>query len=63
MALIKVISLFLLGFIFGFGLWYLIFWFVTNQPNLFEWHWVTKVIYLVFSFSATTGILNELLKD
>ena len=63
METLKIILLFLIGFIFGFGFWYLIFWFVSGQPNLFEWHWVTKIIYLGFSFSSTTGILNALLKD
>lgn len=63
MEALKVIFLFLIGFIFGFGFWYLIFWFVSNQPNLFEWHWITKIIYLVLSFGATSGILNALLKD
>lgn len=63
METIKVIFLFLLGFIFGFGFWYLIFWFVSNQPNLFEWHWVTKILYLMFAFSSTTGTLNALIKD
>ncbi len=61
--ILKVISLFLLGILFGFGFWYLIFWFVSNQPNMFEWHWVTKIVYLVFSFSSTSGIINTLIKD
>ena len=63
MEVLKIIFLFLIGFIFGFGFWYLIFWFVGGQPNLFEWHWVTKTLYLVLSFGATSGILNGLLKD
>lgn len=63
MESIKVIFLFLLGFIFGFGFWYLIFWFVSNESNLFEWHWVTKIAYLLLSFSATAGIIEALIKD
>jgi hypothetical protein len=63
MELIKTIFLFLLGFLFGFGFWYLIFWFVSNEPNMFTWHWVTKIAYLLLSFSATTGIINGLIKD
>jgi multisubunit Na+/H+ antiporter MnhE subunit len=63
MALIKTLFLFLIGFIFGFGFWYLIFWFVSNEPNMFQWHWITKIAYLLFSFSATTGIINALIKD
>jgi len=63
METIKVIFLFILGFIFGFGFWYLIFWFLTNQPSLFEWHWFTKILYLMFAFSSTTGTINALIKD
>jgi hypothetical protein len=63
MELIKVIFLFTLGFVFGFGFWYLIFWFVSNEPNLFEWHWVTKIVYLILSFTSTSGIIEALIKD
>ncbi len=63
MAFINTISLFNLGFVFGFGFWYLIFWFVSNEPNMFVWHWVTKIVYLFFGFSSTTGIINATIKD
>ncbi len=63
MVTIKVLFLFLLGFVFGFGFWYLIFWFVSNEPNMFVWHWVTKILYLFFGFSSTTGIINATIKD
>jgi multisubunit Na+/H+ antiporter MnhE subunit len=63
MDYIKVLLLFILGVIFGFGLWYLIFWFVTNESNLFEWHWGTKVVYLIFSFASTSGTIEALIKD
>ncbi len=63
MVTIKVLFLFLLGFVFGFGFWYLIFWFVSNEPNMFVWHWVTKILYLFFGFSSTTGIINATITD
>jgi multisubunit Na+/H+ antiporter MnhE subunit len=63
MALLKTILLFVLGFVFGFGFWYLVFWFVSNEPNLFEWHWITKIVYLSLSFSATAGIIEAFIKD
>ncbi len=63
MEAIKTILLFLVGFIFGFGFWYLIFWFVTTEPNLFVWHWVTKVMYLFFAFASATGSVNALLNN
>lgn len=60
---LKVISTFVIGFIFGFGFWYLIFWFITAESNLFIWHVATKVVYLIFSFTATSGIIAGLLDD
>jgi hypothetical protein len=63
MELIKVILLFALGFVFGFGFWYLIFWFVSNEPNLFMWHSVTKIVYLILSFTSTSGTIEALIKD
>jgi hypothetical protein len=63
MEIIKVLFLFLIGFLFGFGFWYLIFWFVSNEPNMFEWHWATKIVYLIFSFASTSGTIEALIKD
>ena len=36
----------------------MIFWFVSNEPNLFTWHWVTKVLYLIFVASSSQGIFG-----
>lgn len=62
MEAFKVIFLALVGIVFGFGFWYLIFWFITTEPNLFLWHWVTKTVYLLFAFAATSGITDALIK-
>jgi multisubunit Na+/H+ antiporter MnhE subunit len=58
MKFIKIILSLLLGLIFGCGFWYLIFWFVSNQPNMFEWHWITKIVYLLLSLSTLNGIFD-----
>jgi len=63
MNMFKLLLFVCLSFIFGFGIWYLIFWFFTNEPNLFVWHWVTKTLFLMFSFSSTTGIMNSIEKE
>lgn len=61
--MIKLILIILLSVFFGFWFWYLIFWFITNEPNLFLWHWVTKIIYILFSLGASQGIFEGLLKN
>ena len=58
MDMLKLAGLMIFSFVFGFGFWYLIFWFLTNEPNLFMWHWLTKTLYLVFSFSSLGGIIK-----
>lgn len=63
MYIIKFVLVLLLGLSFGFGLWYLIFWFITNEPNLFTWHWITKIVYLFFGFLSAGGIIESILKE
>jgi hypothetical protein len=61
--MLKVILSALTAILFGFGFWYLIFWFVTTEPNLFLWHWGTKTVYLLFAFASASGISEALIKE
>jgi hypothetical protein len=58
METIKFIFVLILSLIIGFGLWYLIFWFVSNEYNLFLWHPVGKIFYLIFGIASSTNIIN-----
>ncbi len=62
LVLLKVILIFILGVFISFGFWYLMFWFVTGESNLFVWFWGVKLIYLVFGFSSL-GKIIEILPD
>jgi hypothetical protein len=62
MSLIKTIFIFLISFILGFGFWYLVLWFLTNEQNLFHWGMWTKGFYLIFSITSTSGALEEFTK-
>jgi hypothetical protein len=59
LTIIKLLLLAFISFIFGFGFWYLVFWFITNEPNLFMWNWIIKLIYLIFGAAATEGIIKN----
>jgi hypothetical protein len=59
----KIFLILLASITFGFGFWYLMFVFITKQPNLIEWHWLTKIVYLFFSFASTEGIIGTIKKD
>jgi len=60
--ILKVVLIFLVGLLISFGFWYLIFWFITGEANLFVWFWGVKLFYLVFGFSSL-GKIIELLSD
>lgn len=62
METIKVVLLFILSIIIGFGFWYLIFWFISAESNLFVWGPWTKTFYLFFGFTSTGKTLEEILK-
>jgi len=59
----KIFLILLASIMFGFGFWYLMFVFITKEPNLLEWHWLTKIVYLFFSFSSAEGIIGTIKKD
>ena len=40
----------------GYGAWYFIFWFITNQSNMLEWTLFAKLIYLFLSMGSATQI-------
>jgi hypothetical protein len=62
LEVIKVISILLFGILFSFGGWYLIFWFLTGEPDLFGWFWWVKLLYLIFSFSSLSSLFEFLME-
>jgi hypothetical protein len=53
----------LFTFLFTFGLWYHIFWFLTGENNLLNWSWWVKSIYFVVGFSHWNGLINKILQN
>jgi hypothetical protein len=62
MEIVKFILILLLSLIIGFGFWYLIFWFVSSESNLFIWGPWTKAFYLIFGFTSSGKTLEEIVK-
>lgn len=50
----------LFSIIIGFGFWYLIFWFITAEQNLFIWSGWTKTFYLIASFTSSGEAIKAL---
>jgi hypothetical protein len=62
LEVIKVISILLFGILLSFGGWYLIFWFLTGESDLFVWFWWVKLLYLIFSFSSLSSLFEFLME-
>lgn len=58
--MIKIILAFIFSLLLGFGSWYLIFWFLTNQSDMFLWYWPVKIIYLLLSYTTTAEVLDKI---
>jgi hypothetical protein len=56
----KVLGVLLLSLILGFGIWYIMFWFLLNESNMFIWSTFSKVIYITLSFLSASGIAENL---
>ena len=61
-SILKNMLIILLSLIMGFGVWFLIIWFVTLDFNLFEWGLVTKLIYLILGYSLSEITRERLTK-
>ena len=59
-AFIKTILAILFGAIIGFGIWYLVGWFLSGEPNMLLWDPMGKLVYLFFGFMSTAGMIEEL---
>jgi hypothetical protein len=53
LEILKKILIISSSLLFGFGVWYLIFWFILVNPNAFEWSIFSKILYLLLSYSTT----------
>jgi hypothetical protein len=62
LEVIKVILILLFGILLSFGGWYLIFWFLTGESDLFVWFWWVKLLYLIFSFSSLSSLFEFLME-
>ena len=56
----KVLLTLLLSLILAFGIWYIIFWFLLNESNMFIWSIFSKIIYIILSVIAASGIVENL---
>ena len=63
MYIVKFFLILILSFVVGFGFWYLVFWFVSNIKDPFQWHWITKIVYLFFGLISAGGTIDTILKE
>jgi len=44
----------------GFGIWYGIFWLVSNEQNAFTWGTLTKIFYIMMSIITSESIMKNM---
>jgi hypothetical protein len=59
MIILKKITELILTFLISFGFYYLIGWFISNEPNLFIWSIFGKIVYLILSGLMILKVLKE----
>jgi hypothetical protein len=47
------------SFLFGFGFWYFIFFFLCVEKDPFLWPVLTKILYLFFSILSMNSVFNN----
>jgi len=62
MAYFKTTFFFFLSMLLGFGMWYCIGWFLSNQENLMLWPWYGKLAFLAFGFSTFSSLIDAFTK-
>jgi hypothetical protein len=60
MRQIKTILRLFTSILIGYGLWYIIFYFITSNVNLLEWNIATKLVYLGFGLITTSKLEDDL---
>lgn len=62
-SILKNMLIILFSLTIGFGVWYLIIWFITLNVNPFEWGLMTKLIYLILGYSSSEVTRETLRKN
>ena len=62
-SILKNMLIILFSLTMGFGVWYLIIWFITLNVNPFEWGLLTKLIYLILGYSSSEVTRETLRKN
>ncbi len=60
LEIIKRASVILFSITVGFGLWYAIFWLVSNEQNAFAWGTLTKIFYIIMSIITSESIMKNM---
>jgi len=58
MTTLRKISHLILAIVISFGFYYLVGWFISNEPNLFIWTTLGKVAYLLLSGLMVVRLLD-----
>ena len=63
MKLFKEIIIILFSLTFAFGIWYLVFWLISLQPDPFRWGMGAKFLYLFLTYVSNESVMDRLRKQ
>lgn len=62
METLKYLLVFLLSIVLWFSVWYGIFYFIILDINFVNWHWATRLLYLILSVHSVNSLMSEYTK-
>lgn len=62
-AIGRVVSVTTSSTLLSFGLWYVMFFFVTTQSNAFVWNVWTKIAYILLGALTTIALIDTILRE
>jgi hypothetical protein len=60
MSSLKIFTVVILSVMFGFGTWYLVIWFLTNESDPFKWSMFVKIIFLLMGGVSTESTIKNI---
>lgn len=61
LTILKIIGMIIFAFIASFGIWYIIGFFISSDPNPFTWSMGGKIMYVGASIITLGGMIEEII--
>jgi hypothetical protein len=55
----KGLTTLIVSLVVGYGIWYMIISFIILEPQITEWHWGTRLLFLIMGAASTNSIMSN----